>query len=199
MDCQSETRRVLGKNVQLIDTPGLFDTDPDAPDFKREILNCMIECASGVHAFLLVLKVESGVHSRQSDGRGAHHRGMGQRNEVLSMLVERCGGRCHVFDNKHWNNTPDKYRNNQRQVKKLLNTIDQTVSQNRGRCYTNENLMRVQEKLQQERTTIRSTQKNLSEEEVDQKAKENTYDYFWPFMSVMAGVGALLGLVFFGR
>uniref|UniRef100_A0A3B4AIJ2 AIG1-type G domain-containing protein n=1 Tax=Periophthalmus magnuspinnatus TaxID=409849 RepID=A0A3B4AIJ2_9GOBI len=54
MHCQSETRTVQGRNVQLVDSPGLFDTDPNVPDFKEEVLKCMIECAEGIHAFLLV-------------------------------------------------------------------------------------------------------------------------------------------------
>ncbi|KAK7909950.1 hypothetical protein WMY93_014634 [Mugilogobius chulae] len=159
--CQSETRRVRGKTVQLIDTPGLFDTDPDAPDIKKEMLNYLRNRLYGIHAFLLVLKVEkftkhelsvaevvckhfsvdalkyTTVVFTQGDQleRGVNIEEWVSDNELLSMLVQRCGGRCHVFDNKHWNNSWDSYRNNQRQVIKLLNTIDQTVRDNRGRCY----------------------------------------------------------------
>ncbi|XP_072314891.1 GTPase IMAP family member 7-like [Eucyclogobius newberryi] len=227
MFCKSETRGVQGRNVQLIDTPGLFDTDPNAPDFKKEILDCIIECASGVDAFLLVLKVEkftkhenavfevfcqqfseealnyTTVVFTQGDQmeEGETIKEWIQDNEPLKTLVQKCGGRCHVFDNKYWKNNQDSYRNNQVQVKALLDTIDQTVEKNEGRCYTNENLRRVQEKLQEEKAIIRSDPKyaNLSEPEVEQKAKENIFDYFWPiFQTFTNWVRALLGSFIWG-
>ncbi|KAK7879251.1 hypothetical protein WMY93_033970 [Mugilogobius chulae] len=72
-------------------------------------------------------------------------------------LVQKCGGRCHVFDNKYWNknqdedpNSQDKvYRNNQYQLQQLLQTIDRTVEENGG-VYTNEMLQKVHEKIQEE-------------------------------------------------
>uniref|UniRef100_A0A8C6SKD6 AIG1-type G domain-containing protein n=1 Tax=Neogobius melanostomus TaxID=47308 RepID=A0A8C6SKD6_9GOBI len=187
--CQFETRVVNGRRVQLIDTPGLYDTAPGAPDFNKEILNCMIECAPGVHAFLLVLKAERFTKQELSIAEAFTknfseealryttvvftqgdqlEEGMGLRdwvrdNDVLENLVRKCGGRCHVFDNKYWNNSQDPYRNNQRQVRELFNTIDQAVEGNRGRCYTNENLQRVQAKLRQEKEAIRATYMNMSE------------------------------------
>uniref|UniRef100_A0A8C6SJ12 AIG1-type G domain-containing protein n=1 Tax=Neogobius melanostomus TaxID=47308 RepID=A0A8C6SJ12_9GOBI len=215
--CQFETRVVNGRRVQLIDTPGLYDTAPGAPDFNKEILNCMIECAPGVHAFLLVLKAERFTKQELSIAEAFTknfseealryttvvftqgdqlEEGMGLRdwvrdNDVLENLVRKCGGRCHVFDNKYWNNSQDPYRNNQRQVRELFNTIDQAVEGNRGRCYTNENLQRVQAKLRQEKEAIR--------------AKENTFRAVVGGVAIAAGatvtgglsaVGALLGALF---
>ncbi|XP_055012066.1 GTPase IMAP family member 7-like isoform X2 [Boleophthalmus pectinirostris] len=221
--CQSEIKTVHGRNVQLIDTPGLFDTDSNAPDLKKETLNCMIECAEGVHAFLLVLKVErftkqelsvAEVISKNFSEEALKYTTLvftqGDQleegvtimewaidNEALSTLVLKCGGRCHVFDNKYWNNSSDLYRNNQYQVRELLKTIDQTVQKNGGRCYTNENLEKMKEKLQQEKMIIKSAPQNasLSEQQVEEMARENTFSFFWPLM--VGGVGALLGIVGF--
>lgn len=58
-------------------------------------------------------------------------------NETLKTLIEKCGGRVHVFDSRYWNNTQDPYRNNENQVTALLNTIDETVRKNGGKYYTN--------------------------------------------------------------
>uniref|UniRef100_A0A8C6SGP8 AIG1-type G domain-containing protein n=1 Tax=Neogobius melanostomus TaxID=47308 RepID=A0A8C6SGP8_9GOBI len=162
--CQFETRVVNGRRVQLIDTPGLYDTAPGAPDFNKEILNCMIECAPGVHAFLLVLKAER--YTRQEQAmidvilkyfseealkyttvvfthgdqlpEGEKIEKWAKQNEALKTLLEKCGDRCHVFDNKHWDESQHPYRNNQYQVSELLDTIEQTVEENGGRCYTND-------------------------------------------------------------
>uniref|UniRef100_A0A8C6UGW4 AIG1-type G domain-containing protein n=1 Tax=Neogobius melanostomus TaxID=47308 RepID=A0A8C6UGW4_9GOBI len=56
--CKSVTRKVHGRVLTLIDTPGLFDTDPNSSAFSSEIMHLLEECAPGPHAFLLVLKVE---------------------------------------------------------------------------------------------------------------------------------------------
>uniref|UniRef100_A0A3B3ZZF7 AIG1-type G domain-containing protein n=1 Tax=Periophthalmus magnuspinnatus TaxID=409849 RepID=A0A3B3ZZF7_9GOBI len=211
MHCQSETRTVQGRNVQLVDSPGLFDTDPNVPDFKEEVLKCMIECAEGIHAFLLVLKVERFTKHELSVAdvicqnfspealnyttlvftlgdqlqEGVTIKEWAEDNEALSTLIQKCGGRCHVFDNRYWNNSQDPYRNNQHQLKELLNTIDQTVQKNGGRCYTNANLEKVKEKINEETQIIKAKPENanLSYVEVRKKAKENTFNYFWPILS----------------
>uniref|UniRef100_A0A8C6S8S5 AIG1-type G domain-containing protein n=1 Tax=Neogobius melanostomus TaxID=47308 RepID=A0A8C6S8S5_9GOBI len=56
--CLSKTKIINGRSVQLIDTPGFFDTDLNSEELNSEILRCLVECAPGPHAFLLVLKVE---------------------------------------------------------------------------------------------------------------------------------------------
>uniref|UniRef100_A0A3B4A0G3 AIG1-type G domain-containing protein n=1 Tax=Periophthalmus magnuspinnatus TaxID=409849 RepID=A0A3B4A0G3_9GOBI len=56
--CQSETGNIYNKTIKLVDTPGVFDTNPRSNDLSPELLRCLLECAPGPHAFLLVLKVE---------------------------------------------------------------------------------------------------------------------------------------------
>uniref|UniRef100_A0A8C6WTE7 AIG1-type G domain-containing protein n=1 Tax=Neogobius melanostomus TaxID=47308 RepID=A0A8C6WTE7_9GOBI len=178
--CQSETRRVNGRNIQLIDTPGFFDTDLNSEELKSELLKCIIECAPGPHAFLLVLKVEKFTCQEQAvtdiilkyfseealkyttvvfthgdqlpDGMRVEE--WVNENEALKTLVQRCGGRCHVFDNKYWNNSQDQYRNNQYQVEQLLQTIDQTVRVNRGGYYTKDMLQEVTNKINDKRKAL---------------------------------------------
>ncbi|XP_072314823.1 GTPase IMAP family member 7-like [Eucyclogobius newberryi] len=159
-NCHSKMKLMNGKYIKLIDTPGVFDTDPKSSDFSPEILKCMKECSPGAHAFLLVLKVEKFTQQEQAvvdlilkyfskealsyttvvfthgdDLQSMKIRDWVNQNEALRSLVQRCEGRCHVFDNKHWKN--------QVQVTELLRTIEETVEKNRGRCYTNEVLQNV--------------------------------------------------------
>uniref|UniRef100_A0A8C6U4Z9 AIG1-type G domain-containing protein n=1 Tax=Neogobius melanostomus TaxID=47308 RepID=A0A8C6U4Z9_9GOBI len=160
-ECESGKKEIDGKIIQLIDTPGFFDTAKRSFELNDEI-DSLNKCAPGPHAFLLVLKVEryteheEGVvkemikcfskdafnyttvvftHGDQLN-EGTEIKDWIRKSEALETLIQKCGGRVHVFDNKYWKNSQDQYRNNQYQVRELLKTIDQTVK-NRGRCYTN--------------------------------------------------------------
>ncbi|KAK7909356.1 hypothetical protein WMY93_014040 [Mugilogobius chulae] len=198
-ECVSETKTICGRDVQLVDTPGFFDTDPYSSELTDEILKCVVGCAPGPHAFLLVMKMEkftlmeqltvalvlkyfsaealnytTVVFTRGDDlAPGKKIEDWVDDNKDLKNLVQKCGGRCHVFDNKYWNNSHDKdYRNNQYQLQQLLQTIDRTVEENRG-YYTTEMLQEVHMKIQEEAKKIKeSSPEIISEEQIQQKAKE---------------------------
>ncbi|XP_035530874.1 uncharacterized protein LOC118337858 [Morone saxatilis] len=118
------------------------------------------------------------------------------QNKFVNDLVEKCGGRCHVIDNKHWNENPkDEYRSNQFQVEELLKSIDKMVMENNGSCYTNEMLQAVEEEIQQEEEHIRLLPGNMSEEEIREQAKRRV---FGKLLTRLAGTatGAVLGALF---
>ncbi|XP_033961826.1 uncharacterized protein [Pseudochaenichthys georgianus] len=168
--CRAETRSVNGRSLTLIDTPGFFDACKSEEDMKPEIVRCITECAPGPHAFLIVLKVEKFTeheqavitkiceyfskdvfkyavivftHGEQLEGRTIEE--FVKLNKNLSDLVKKCGGRCHVTDNKHWkNNQQEEYRSNQVQVEELLNAIDNMAKDNNGSFYTNEVFQEVE-------------------------------------------------------
>ncbi|XP_029025385.3 uncharacterized protein LOC114867141 [Betta splendens] len=221
--CQAQTKAVRGREVTLIDTPGFFDTDRSEEEMKPEIVRCITECSPGPHAFLLVLKVEKYTEHEKAVvskiceyfsqevfkyatvlfthgdqlPEGQTIQDFVSQNEFMSDLVKKCGGRCHVFDNKYWNKpSEDEYRSNRFQVEQLLKTIDKTVEENQGHCYTNEMLQAVEENIRQEEQRIRETSGNMSEEEIREQAKANVYK---ELMIIVAGVatGTLLG-TFFG-
>uniref|UniRef100_A0A8C6U6V1 AIG1-type G domain-containing protein n=1 Tax=Neogobius melanostomus TaxID=47308 RepID=A0A8C6U6V1_9GOBI len=127
-----------------------------------ELLNSLQKCADGVHAFLLVLKLERYTEHEQAVieiilkvffeealkyttvvithgddlEAGKTINDWANENEALKNLVEKCGGRCHVIDNKHWGKKQDKCRYNKNQIKELLKTIDDTVEKNGGVSFT---------------------------------------------------------------
>lgn len=162
--CLSVTRTIHGRNLTIIDTPGLFDTNPNSSEFSSEIMRCLEECAPGPHAFLLVLKVERYTVQEQAvvdlilryfspealryttvvfthgDGLppGMAITDWAQQNSALRDLLQKCGNRCHVVDNRYWRNQGVVYRNNQNQVQDLLNTIDLAVAANGGSYFTSE-------------------------------------------------------------
>ncbi|XP_039997500.1 protein mono-ADP-ribosyltransferase PARP14-like [Xiphias gladius] len=223
--CQTETRLVNGRSITLIDTPGFFDADRSEEEMKPEIVSCITECAPGPNAFLIMLKVEKFTEQEQAVIRkicqyfsedalkyavivfthgeqlpeGLKIDEFVDQNKNLSDLVKKCGGRCHVFDNKYWKNKQqDDYRSNQFQVEDLLNTIDKVVMQNNGGYYTNKMLQVVENEIKMEEKQIKQSSGNMPPEEIRQRAKTNVSK---KFLIQLAGtatgalLGALLGVV----
>ncbi len=224
-NCQTETKSVNGRSITLIDTPGLFDTDTPEEQMKLEIVRCITECTPGPHAFLIVLKVEIFTEQEQAVIKkicqnfsekalkyavvafthgdqlreGMKIEEFVSHNKNLSDLVQKCGGRCHVFDNKYWNNNKDdSYRNNQQQVAELLNTLDKMSEANQESYYTNEMLQAVNAEIQREIELIRQSQGKISQKEMTEKAKMKVSDEIWIRSASIATavlLGALLGVV----
>ncbi|KAI9522162.1 hypothetical protein NQZ68_038798 [Dissostichus eleginoides] len=222
--CQAENKSVGGRKITLIDTPGFFDTNTPAQGLKSEIIRCIIECAPEPHAFLILLKVEKFTEQEQAVisaidqyfseevfkyatvlfthgdqlKKGQTVEEYFHQNQLASDLLKKCGGRCHVIDNKYWkNNQQEEYRSNQFQVKELLKTIDKMVKANKGSCYTNEMLQAVEKQIQQEEELIRQSSGTLTREEVREQAKDTV---FRRLMIKLAGIatGVLLGALFGG-
>ncbi|KAK7893549.1 hypothetical protein WMY93_022701 [Mugilogobius chulae] len=222
--CESKTRNIMGRDIQLVDTPGLFDTNPEDTNVSPEILKCIVECSPGPHAFLVVLKIEkytvlemavvnmivkyfseealkytTVVFTRGDDlPEGMKVEEWVSLNQSLNELVQKCGGRCHVFDNKYWKNPGDEYRNNQYQISELLNTIEKTVADNEGKYYTNDLLKKTGEQIKQEMARLKATLSgDISDEILYKIAKENIFKILWTHMKgnpVGMVLGALLGV-----
>lgn len=201
-ESKAKTKCINGNNITVIDTPGFFDPDRPEEDMKHEILMCMTECAPGPHVLLIVLKVEKYTEHEQaviaqmckhfSDDALTYaavvfthgdqlpeHMTIEEyvkQSEGLRDLVKKCGGRCHVIDNKYWkNNREDEYRSNGFQVAELLNTINKIVKDKNGGYYTNEMLQALEKEIQREEEHIRQSSFNMRHEEIRQQAKVNVF------------------------
>nr|XP_029532086.1 GTPase IMAP family member 7-like [Oncorhynchus nerka] len=192
--CKAHTKNIKGRNITLIDTPGFFDTDIPEEELKPKIVKCITECAPGPHAFLIVLKVERyTVHENEAVAvakietyfspeafkyatvlftHGDQLNGLTvekfvQQNAELNKLVEKCGGRYHVIDNKYWNTNQQGRYSNQYQVAELLNTIEKMVRDNGGGFYTNEMLQEAERLIQAEMEGLRKELKGkMTQEEM---------------------------------
>ena len=215
----------------MIDTPGFFDTREGEEDMKPEIVSCITECSPGPHAFLIVLKVEKFTEHEQAvvtkicqyfskDAlkyavivfthgdqlpKGMKIEEFVSQNKNLSDLVESCGGRCHVIDNKYWNNkVQNNYRSNQFQVEELLKTVDKMVMENNGGYYVNQVFEAVEKEIQKEEDHIRQSAGNMPVEEVRKQAKSTVSNRFLinlagtttgVLLGAFCGVRAMVGLV----
>ncbi len=148
---------INGKNMSVIDTPGFFDTKLDTQNLAKEFGRSLFLAEGGVHAFLLIF--EYGRFTEQEAdmlrrvetvfGKDATKHiiivfthgdecnlekldsGI-KNNKFLPDVINKCGGRYHVINNRD--------RNNREQVSKLLQMIDTMVDENGGKFYTNEML-----------------------------------------------------------
>lgn len=141
----------------MIDTPGFFDTKLDENMLAKEFGRSLHLSKGGFHAFLLIFKygqfteqeeemlrrVEKVfgkdvtkhiiivfTHGDECD-RTKLDSGI-KMNKLLTGVINKCGGRYHVMNNRDMNN--------REQVSDLLQMIDTVVKANGGRCYTNEML-----------------------------------------------------------
>ncbi|KAI2663086.1 GTPase IMAP family member 9 [Labeo rohita] len=215
---------VNGRKLTVIDTPGPFDTsDRDDETIKTEIIRAITECAPGIDAFVIVLKVDRFTkqeieivkkigeycgedtfkhavvlftHGEQLKGQTIEE--FVQRSTKLQELVDKCGGRCHVIDNTYWKRClycpcSCGYKSNNFQVKNLLDTINEMVQVN-GR-YTNELMLTAEQEIQKEMKNENNG--NLPSEERRERAKKNVFE---KFVRRLAGVttgilvGAFLGI-----
>ncbi|KAK7909954.1 hypothetical protein WMY93_014638 [Mugilogobius chulae] len=195
---EAQTREVNGQNLTIIDTPGIFNTDRSTDEVEAEIFSCYTQCSPGPHAFLFVLLVEKFTEQEQAivdqiklhfgDNvfryttvvfthgdqlpEGMEIREFVSQSNGLSSLVQKCGNRCHVIDNKYWKNTePKDYRSNTFQMNAILSSIEMTFNQNNKGHFTNEMLANVELQILKEQNRIHKSE-GLSLEECRQKAKE---------------------------
>ncbi|XP_051772015.1 GTPase IMAP family member 7-like isoform X1 [Ctenopharyngodon idella] len=215
--CLKAERKVHGRNITVIDTPGDFDTDCDDEALKSEAIRSLVECAPGVDAFIIVLKVgrytghENEVvqkllnkfkeehvlkhtvilftHGEQLEGETIE--AFMEDCPQLQELVDKCGGRCHVIDSKYWNKRKRGNKSNRVQVKNLLKTIDKMVNENG--CYTNELLQNMEKDIQEEMKNI--TEDKLHPEEQREEAKKNVHASYLKKSAGMT-IGTVLGALF---
>ncbi|XP_030649204.1 GTPase IMAP family member 8-like [Chanos chanos] len=191
--CQRETAEVNGRQITVIDTPGLFDTEIDNEEMNKEFIKCITMATPGPHVFLLVLAVgrltpeekeavkiiqkmfgdESHMYTMVLFTKADHLRKktieqcIGDPGTDLGNLIDQCGNRYHVF-----NNTDPS---NQTQVVELLDKIDTMVSENGGTFYTNEMFRQVEEALQEEKErTLRERVEEIEREKEELKAEYET-------------------------
>ncbi|KAM3590803.1 uncharacterized protein V6R79_016830 [Siganus canaliculatus] len=217
IQCQAKTR----KNITLIDTPGLFDTEVSEEKLKPEIVRCITECSPGPHAFLIVLKVEKFTKQEQdvidkilqcfseealkyaiivfTHGdqlqEGMKIEEFVAKNVKLSELVQKCGGRCHVVDNKYWKkNQEGNYRCNQVQVAALFNTLDKMEEANRGSYYTNDMLQTVGAEIRSEEQNFRLQDSRMAQDRIKDLAQRSVGN---KLLIKLAGAtsGALVGVL----
>ncbi|XP_063049721.1 GTPase IMAP family member 8-like [Engraulis encrasicolus] len=156
--CVKRQGEVAGRHVTVVEAPGWnTSTIQETPNMtKEEIELSVFLCRPGLHALLLVICVrrsfiEERIRSVQEHlallgervwsqtivlftcgdwlGDTAIEKHIESEGESLQWLVEKCGNRYHVLNNKR--------RDDHMQVTQLMEKIEEMVAANRGQCYEN--------------------------------------------------------------
>ncbi|KNA11071.1 hypothetical protein SOVF_138520, partial [Spinacia oleracea] len=152
-----------GQVINVIDTPGLFDSSVGHECIGKEIVKCIDLAKDGVHAILVVFSVRTrfsaeeetalqslreffgpkvtdymivvftGGDDLEDDGETLEQYLGRQCPEPLKNILKICKDRCALFDNK----TKDITKKEE-QVQKLLQLVDKVSEENGGKPYTND-------------------------------------------------------------
>lgn len=151
--CEDKQEVINGKLIHVVDTPGFFETEMSERKLAIEIGRSVYLSQQGVHAFILIIpygrftKQEEEIITRMQKVFGkkvTNHmillftRGDEMvNNEIetspnpyLRAILQKCGGRYQIFNNRD--------KNNRQQVTELLQKIEGMLELNRGRIYTNQ-------------------------------------------------------------
>ncbi|XP_051569394.1 GTPase IMAP family member 8-like [Myxocyprinus asiaticus] len=195
--CSENQATISDRNVSVVDTPGFFDTVMNPDELVKEIANSVYLYSPGPHAFLIVFPVNMRfteqeqqiaeqiemlfgeevlkysiilfTHGDQLEDKSIEK--LIEENSKLRSLVDQCGGRYHVFNNKD--------QNNRDQVTELLQKIDTMIDQNGGGHYTNQmyqDALRFkqeeEERRQREEEERRQQQETERQDETERVKKE---------------------------
>lgn len=201
--CKSGKTILGGKEIQVVDSPGVFDTDTPDIDTLKEIVKCIGITAPGPHCFLLVIGLgrftdeeEKSVYKfvdlfgndvfryfiilfTHKDDLDYHNKTINDHIRAvpksLKTIISKCNHRYIAFNNRATNT-------DQNQVGDLLRMIERMVAENGGDYYTNEMYKEAEKKVKEREQEImqidkekRERQRQLITKEIEEE-KNKEYD-----------------------
>ena len=153
--CQKASRKWKGRELLVVDTPGLFDTKDSLNTTCREISLCVLASCPGPHAIVLVLRLDRYTQEEQQTvalvknlfGEAAMkymiilftHKDELEDQSLsdflkdadvnLRSLLQECGERCYAISNCRSTEEAEK----EAQVQELVELIDKMVQNNQDR------------------------------------------------------------------
>nr|XP_055049391.1 uncharacterized protein LOC129434483 [Misgurnus anguillicaudatus] len=186
--CVKRQREVADRHITVIEAPGWWIDEPvekSSELLKKEILLSVSLCPPGPHIVLLVIRADRRFKEEDRKVFEGYVDLLGERvwshtivlfthgdflgdttieqhieseGEDLQWLVEKCGNRYHLLNNKN--------KSDETQIKDLLEKIEETVTENNG-CY-----FEMDRKILQEMEERRRVEKERAEERMQRMKKQ---------------------------
>lgn len=189
--------------LSIVDTPGWWKHLPieDTPELhKEELVRSLSLSAPGPVAFILVLRVDCSFQERELNVMEDHLKLLGSpvwdhsmilftfgdllgardieqhiecEGEALQWLVDRCGNRYHVFNNK--------VKGESHQVRELLEKIEEMIAVSGGSDEMDMQVLQEvteRRKVEEERSQTRLKIKRLVEEDASDLFQSDEDDVF---------------------
>ncbi|XP_060052777.1 GTPase IMAP family member 4 [Erinaceus europaeus] len=168
--CEKGTSSWNGREVVVVDTPGIFDTEVSDAETSREIARCLVLTSPGPHALLLVVPLGRYTQeehratekmlklfgdaakrymillfTRKDDLDGMDfHDYLREAPAVIRELVGKFSGHCCAFNNRATGAEQEAQR------AQLLSLVQRVVMENGGGCYTNKMYWQAEEEIQRQ-------------------------------------------------
>ncbi|KAI3941345.1 hypothetical protein MKW92_042939 [Papaver armeniacum] len=169
IECKMQTTTLEGGQVvNVIDTPGIFDTAISKENLRQEIVKCMHLTKDGIHGFLLVFSIRTRFSEEEKCAIKYLQEFFGDKivdymivvftggdeleedmtlddywgqacPQALKEVMNMCNNRVVVFDNK---TKDEKVRTEQ--VNRLMPQVDMVLAKNNGKPFTNEIFEEIQ-------------------------------------------------------
>lgn len=188
--CTSRHANIFGRNILVADTPGLFDTRSSNEVVLEEIYKCIGLTSPGPHCFLLVLALPRFTDEDEKTidrfvnffGKDVYRfmiivftgKEILDREKIsfeqylekvpgnLQTIIRKCNDRCIAFNNlANWSNR-------KKQAKSLLKMIDDNISENNGKYYTNDMYIEAEKILKQREEEIEKERQEKRKREIEE-------------------------------
>ena len=175
--CQTASREWKGRELLVVDTPGLFDTEESLNTTCTEICRCVLASCPGPHAIILVLRLDRYTEEEQQTvalikalfgtaamkymiilfTRKEELEDQSLRDFLesagvkLGSLLQECGDRYCAFSNSRDTHQAEK----EAQVQELVELIENMVQDNQGAYFSDDIYKNTEERLRRREEVLK--------------------------------------------
>ncbi|XP_058389069.1 GTPase IMAP family member 7-like [Diceros bicornis minor] len=190
--CQKASREWKGRDLLVVDTPGLFDTRKSLETTCEEISKCVLSSCPGPHAIVVVLQLGRYTEEEQKTvalikalfGKAAmkHMIILFTRKDSLEdqslsdfiaaadvklrNIVQECGNRCCAFNNRA------EEAEKEAQVQELVELMEKMVQNNGGAHFSDAIYKDAEERLKRRAEILKKIYADQLEKEIQRVEEE---------------------------